>query len=179
MSNFSFIDDPVLQSNLDTAFDHIVDLLTLSESESCGDKDALVSSLRKTIIIHTASVIEALLLWKLKQIFGNKKIELDDEWKYSDIKILHKLTSSEEIIAGRRKKDKKDIDRIDFVRITDLCFQHGLISTEELRRDVNEVRLLRNRLHIGGLVAAEKEYSKENLEFCFGVASKIKKLVSS
>lgn len=42
MSNFPFVSDEVLKNNLDIAFDHIVDLLTLSESEDYKYKEPLV-----------------------------------------------------------------------------------------------------------------------------------------
>ena len=61
MSNFAFIDDEVLKTNLDIAFDHIIELITISDSDF---KPLLISSFRKTIIILMASIIEALLLWK-------------------------------------------------------------------------------------------------------------------
>lgn len=178
MSNFAFVSDKVLQSNLDISFAHIVDLLALSESDQYKGKDVLVSSLRKTIIIHTASIIEALLLWKLKQVCKAKRVELDTEWRYFNLKIIQSITASEEIIAGFRKKEQKDIDRIDFYRITDLCQKYKIIKTKKLKEDIDKVRELRNRMHIGGLSELEKEYSRHDLEFCFNIAKKIKNLTS-
>lgn len=99
------------------AFDHIVDVLTVSEAKDYEHKEPLVSSLRKTIVIHTASIIEALLLWKLKQVINKKEVELSNEWKYINVKILHKISSSEEIIGAKRKKETRKIDRLDFNRI--------------------------------------------------------------
>ena len=64
MSHFPFIHQKTLQHNIDLTFVHVVDLLALSEANSYKGKIVLVSSLRKTIIVHTASIIEALLLWK-------------------------------------------------------------------------------------------------------------------
>lgn len=64
-SNFAFITDPILRENLDRVFDHILELLYLSESARYND--ILKSSFRKTIIIYTASIIEGLLLYTLKQ----------------------------------------------------------------------------------------------------------------
>lgn len=175
MSHFPFVSNRILQSNLDLSFNHIVDLLALSESDQYKGKDVLVSSLRKTIIIHTASIIEALLLWKLKQVCNTGQIELDDEWRYFNIKIIHPLSDSEEIIAGFRKKEQKDLDRLDFLRITDICQKYKIIKSKKIREDIDKVRVLRNRMHIGGLTELEKEYSKSELEFCFKVAKSIKK----
>lgn len=179
MSNFSFVDDTVLRSNLDLAFAHIVDLLALSESDQYKGKKVLVSSLRKTIIIHTASIVEALLLWKLRRFCKAGKIEMTNEWKYFDIVTIHKIISdSSEIVAGFRKKEEKDIKRIDFNRITDLCRKYDVIKSDSLEKEIDKVREFRNKLHIGGLAEIEKEYRRNDLEFCFKVARKVKDLVS-
>lgn len=177
MSNFPFVSDEVLKNNLDIAFDHIVDLLTLSESEDYKYKEPLVSSLRKTIVIHTASIIEALLLWKLKQKIKEHDVELSDEWKYFNVKIIHKINATDEIVGAQRKKEKKRIDQLDFVRIIDLNVKHEVI-TKIFAKKLHTVRKLRNRLHIGGLLEMEKKYKKSDLEFVFNVASDVKKIVS-
>lgn len=177
MSNFPFVSDTILRSNLDLAFDHVVDLLVLSLSERYKTKPLLVSSMRKTIIIHTASIIEALLLWKLKQHCKTNKIQLVNEWKYYDIKVLHKLDDLKEIIAGSRKKEEKTVDKLDFMRIIAYCYDNKLFINEKFREELDKVRELRNRLHIGSLSTLEKEYSEKDLEFCFSVAKKVKGVV--
>lgn len=173
MSHFPFIDNDALKNNLDTTFQHIVELVAIADEY---DK-TLSSSFRKTIIIYTASIIEALLLWKLKKKIKSTKVELSDEWKYYNIKILHRIDALEEIIGGSRKKEKRDISKLDFVRVIDLCVKHGII-TEQFSKKVHKVRELRNRLHIGGLAEIEKEYTKKDLNFVFVVAKKVKNTVS-
>lgn len=177
MSRFDFIDKKTLRNNLDLTLDHIIDLLSLSESESYKNTPLLVSSFRKTIIIHTASIIEALLLWKLgKKVDGNKVV-LSDEWKYYDITTLHDLADKKEIIAGKRKREKKKVDRLDFLRVIDQCVKKEIVK-EELSDDLHKVRELRNRLHIGGLSKTEKKYTHNDLTFVFGIANKVKSLVA-
>lgn len=180
MSHFAIIPDAILRSNLDLTFNCIIELLTVSESETYQDKgkQSLVSSLRKTIIIHIASIIEALLLWKFKQVCSTQIIELADEWKYPDPKVIYKIDDSQEIIAGLRKKEKININRIDFLRTTRLCRKYGIISSEKLEKDIDKVRELRNRMHIGGLSEIENEYKKSDLKFCFDVAKRVKKLAT-
>lgn len=179
MSNFPFIPNKILQYNLDLSFAHVVDLLALQESEQYKgeDKKLLVGSIRKTIIIHTASIIEALLFWKLKQYCASEKVEMDDEWKYFNIRTLHKINDSEEVIAGNRKKEKTDMNRLDFIKIILLCRKYQIINTDEFKEEIDIVRELRNRLHIGSLSEIEKEYSKKDLEYCFSVAKKVKEVV--
>jgi len=178
MSKFLFVENKILQTNLDTTFSHIVDLTTLAESEFYKDKYLLASSLRKTIIIHTASIVEALLLLKLKQKIEGKEIKLSNEWIYSNIKILHKLSDKQEVVAGHRIRKIKNIDRIYFDRIIDLSLKYRIIN-KKLFEEVHKLRKLRNRLHIGGLTKMEKEYTKSNLNFVFNVAKKVKNIIGS
>ncbi len=173
MSHFPFIENSALRNNLDVTFQHIVELATIADKY---DK-VLSSSFRKTIIIYTASIIEALLLWKLKKKIKTTKVELSDKWKFYDIKTLHKIGASEEVIGAKRKKEKKEINKLDFVRIIDLCAKYKIV-TKQFSEEIHKVRKLRNRLHIGGLAKVEKEYTKKDLKFVFGVAKKTKILVS-
>lgn len=178
MSSFSFIADDTLRTNLDTAFDHINELVAVSESETYREKPVQISSFRKTIIIHIAAIIEALLLWKLKQVVVSKKVELEDEWKYLDLKVLHKINDSEQVVAGRRKKVKGKIDKLDFLHITRLCVKHKILKSTRLEKDIDRVRTYRNRQHLGGLREIERDYSKTDLEFCFSVAERVRTVVS-
>lgn len=176
MSHFLFIKENSLRTNLDITLDHISHLLGLAESKLYQHKTLLVSSLRKTIIIHTASIIEALLLWELKQQVSAKKIELSDEWKYQDIKIIHKFNQSEQIVAGKRKKELKALDQLDFVRIIDLCYKHKVVE-KRIFENLNKVRKLRNKLHLGNLRGVEKLYTPSDLKFVFQIAKKTKEIV--
>ncbi len=174
MSSFVFIQDEVLRENINHAFDHIQDLLALSESKTYKERSLLVSSLRKTIIIHIASIIEAILLWKLEQVCESEKIELVNDWRYLDINIIYTINDSDEIIAGRRKKDKRKISKLDFSKIADLCYKHKIISTTGLFKRIKKVREIRNRQHLGGLKELEKIYTRRDLEYCFSTLEKTK-----
>lgn len=101
---------------------------------------------------------------------------MHDDWKYLDIKVIHTIDENQEVVAGTRKRETRILDKLDFVRITDLCEKNKIIKTKGDRESLDNVRKLRNRLHIGGLIEIEKEYRKEDLEFCFSVAKKVKNL---
>lgn len=103
---------------------------------------------------------------------------MDNEWRYPDIRVIYPINASEEVIAGIRRKEQKDIDRLDFMRITDLCHKHKIIKSKRFREGIDKVRELRNRMHIGGLSELEKEYSKNDLEFCFKIAKNVKDLAA-
>ena len=178
-SNFPFVDDLVLRKNLDLVFDYIVELISVSESNRY--ENTIISSFRKTIIVYTATIIEALLLWKLKEKVKGNVIELKEDWRYKDIKKIHTLEKNplEEIIWCKRIKEieKKKISKLNLIETNRLCKKYKIITENDFK-NVEKVRDLRNRLHIGGLKKLEKSYTKNDLEFVFGVAKRTKELVS-
>lgn len=181
-SNFSFIDNLILWGNLDITFDHIIELIYLLEKPTKKDEYSIVkiSSFRKTIIIYTASIIEVFLLWKLKKIIKSDKIKLGEGWKYKDIKKIHTLKNDpiEEIIWCKRKKytEEKKFKKLNLIEINRLCEKYKIIKND-IFKEVEKVRMLRNRLHISGLRELE-HYTKNDLEFVFSVAKKIKSIAS-
>ena len=178
-SNFLFVDDSILRKNLDIVFNHIIELISISESNKY--RNAIISSFRKTIIIYTATIIEALLLWKLKERIKKNDIELKEYWKYRDIKKIHTLKENplEEIVWCKRKLEieNKKLSKLNLVEINRICKKYRIITENDFK-NVEKVRDLRNRLHIGGLKKLEKGYTRNDLEFVFSVAKRIKELVS-
>lgn len=174
VSNFSFVSDEVLRINLDVTYDHLLKLLSLSE---LGEyPETLKSSFRKTVIIYTASIIEALLLWLLK------KHKNEDELSKTQIifkvsKVIYEINSIERIVLGKdeTKTEKCRFEKLNLDQVNFLCKEHGLIS-ESVYKDIDKVRVLRNRLHISTLPKAEGGYTKEELEFVFSVARTVKNL---
>ncbi|MFZ5376783.1 MAG: hypothetical protein ACOZAN_03925 [Patescibacteria group bacterium] len=178
MSDFDFITDTALRSNINRANELILELVLLSESEGYQERPSLVSSLRKTIVIHTASIVEAVLLWKLKQKYRSGEAEIDDEWEYRDPHKIHDLTDQiEQIVWCRRKQVKKRVDRLDFMHVTRLCEKHALLRGEKLVEDVNAIREMRNNIHIGNLADIDRDYQPADLEFCFSVLKRVKEMI--
>lgn len=172
-SSFGFIRDDVLRQNIERAFDHIIILLTLSESADY--KEFARSSFRKTIIIHTASIIEALLLYLLKEKCDKKNL-VNEHWELKNIKDLHVVSSTHKIVGGDYKKISETIDpnKLNLGQIGIFLTNQHLIS-EDLFKKIDKVRALRNEQHIG-TNASLKEYSKTDLEFVFSVAKEVKEL---
>lgn len=172
-SKYRFVRDTVLREEIERAVDHIVDLLALSESSNYGD--LAKSSFRKTVIIHTASVIEALLLHLIRTTC--KKDDLTrEQWILKDKKILHEIDSMTRIVAGKQRKVIEDIDpdNMNLGQINIFLFDKRVI-TEDLFKKIDQVRVLRNEQHLGTNKKL-KDYSGENLEFVFSVAKKVKEL---
>lgn len=179
MSDFNFITDSTLKSNIDRANELIIELVLLSESADYQERPSLINSIRKTVIIYSASIIEAILLWKLKRKYCSNKAKIDNEWEYKDPHKIHSLTDkNEEIVWCRRKLVEKRVDRLDFMNITRLCEKHAVLRGEKLIKDVNKIRKMRNNLHIGSLSYIDQNYQPEDLEFCFSVIKRVKKVVN-
>ena len=66
---FSFIDNPVLRENIEGVS---VDIFALKMIASLTDRETR-NCIRKTVIIYTASIIEAITLWKIQKEVGTKK----------------------------------------------------------------------------------------------------------
>ena len=177
MSNFFFVDDVVLQKNLDIAFNHIAQLASLSESKIYSD--ALRGSFRKSAMVNTASIIEALLLWMLKKKL--KETDLKKETtSFKILKEIYSVNDRERIVLGRDevKIEHRKFSKLNFAEINPLCREQRIIR-EELYKKIDQVRVARNGLHIGGLAKVEEGYSKKELEFIFSVAKEVKSLAKN
>ena len=168
MRNFNFVDDPPLRKRVEGVRNDIVALGGLLRKQN---KSEVKSCLRKTIIIYTASIIEALLLWKLKKEIESDKVVLSSEWKYLDLKKFY-ATDEFELIAGKRKQEVKKIDDLDFNRMIDVCEKYEAIKSAKLTKDLHKVRKLRNELHIGGIATIRKTYTQNDLKFVLDTLEK-------
>jgi len=92
---------------------------------------------------------------------------------------LHELNKAEQIVAGKRVKDKQKLEKLDLMQVTRLCFKHQVIKSSKLKVDIDKVREFRNRQHLGGLSAVERKYRRSDLEFCFNVIERTAKVASS
>lgn len=176
MGHFDFVDNLSLRNNLDVAFDHILTLIPFSESESYGVLEK--SSFRKTIIIYTASIIEALLFNQV-----HEKCSEDDltsyKWELENPKELHAIDDHNKVVGGKYvlKPTKLQLDKINLGIINKLLHEKKLIDDDMFER-IDKVRILRNDQHFGTHQVI-KEYTKADLEFVFSVAKDVKELVQN
>ena len=168
MKSIDFIDDRLLREKMEDVRNDVSDLGMLLEIQ---DKERIKRCIRKTIIIYTASIIEALLLWKLRKGVASDRITLSNEWKYLDLKKFYE-TDEFELIAGKRKQEVKKINDLDFNRLIDVCEKYQVVKSAKLIKDLHKVRKMRNELHIGGITTTRKIYTQNNLEFVFDVLEK-------
>jgi len=173
-SHFSFIERAVLRQNLDQAFDHILTLLPFIESDDYNEEAK--SAFRKTIIIYTASIIEALLFYILDSEFDEDDLASSD-WEFQSKKVLYVVDDSHEIVAGDFKKKSLKVvkDKLNLGQINNILKDKSIIG-ESIYKKVDEVRIFRNDQHIGPHKKV-KTYSKVDLEKAFNAASTVKDFV--
>lgn len=177
-SQFAFIqNNEILRNNLNQVFDHILVLLPFTESKTYDS--VAKSSFRKTIIIHTASIIEALLFYMLDNKFSDKDItKFYSHWKLKNEHILYTISKSHKIICGNYEKIPGNIKKktkMNLGQIVNFLKENKLLD-EKLFAKVSSVRKLRNDQHIGAHQNV-KTYSSKDLEDSFSVAREIKNFI--
>ena len=171
-SDFVFIEDTTLRENVKNVCTDILSLTAMVLQADQGVQDCL----RKTIIIYTASAVEALLLWKIKERFGAEKIALKDEPKHHILHTLHTDYTREQkdgdegfqIALTKITKEKKDADKLDFNTMIITAKNEELLP-EGLLDGIDKVRKMRNKIHIGGLKSVIKTYPQEDVDFTLEV----------
>jgi hypothetical protein len=173
---FFFITDDILRKNMGYALQHSTELVAILDKYP----RAVRSSFYKTIILHTASIIEAALHFCLRKTFtGKPEIE---RWKYIEIKTLHtfddtKSNTKKEVIAGIRFKKCIDLNNlVDFKNINDICKKEEVFS-EKTYNDVEKIRILRNKQHLISLTTKDRGYNKKTLNAVFKTAKTILDIV--
>ena len=176
MSTLDFIDSHLLRENIKSIQDDAVGLATLSAT--LPEEDTTGDCIRKTMIIYTVSIIEALLLWKLNKETRAGNIALRNEWKLKDIGASIPLTSKEgnDIVIAEKIKEVRKIEKINFKGRIDLCERHKIIK-KELIEKLHEARTMRNKLHIDGSEKVRKKYSQKDVDFIFAIQEETRKAV--
>jgi hypothetical protein len=177
-SNFPFVAETILRRNLDEAFDHILTLLPFTESSTYSD--IAKSAFRKTIIIYTASIIEALLFYIVCTDFSDKDVqEYYSTWEFKEKCVLHVFGPSHKIVAGDSKKviGKIGKEKMNLAQILNFLKYKKIIDSE-LYEEIHWVKNLRNEQHLGTHKTV-KQYRKEDLEKLFSIARNVKIFVKN
>ena len=169
MKDINFIDNKILRERITSVITDIFDLGTMIEKQ---DKERTRSCLRKTIIIYTVSIIEALLLWKLKKEIDAKEVLLSSEMKYSKPQKIHEAGTLN-LFVVKGKKETKKISELDLNSIIGIYSSRNLSTNKKLIDKLHTARKMRNELHIGGLKTVRKIYTQNNLKFIFSVLEEV------
>lgn len=176
LSHFPFVKNVILRKNLDEAFEHVVTLLPFTESPTYNEPAK--SAFRKTIIIYTASIVEALLFHLLdERLSSNDVAEHYSRWELQDRIELHKVNDMHVVVAGHYRKVVGDNrkEKLNLAQINAILREKSAIP-QVLFEKVEILKTLRNEQHISTHTEVKK-YSKTDLEKAFSVASDVKDFV--
>lgn len=180
-SNFPFVDDAILRANLDLTFNLIVKLVPISVNHEVKKElpEEIVSSVRKQIIINTASIIEALILSILKKHKNPEVFDIKTEAFKID-KTIYVTEDGKKIVLGHdsEKIEKCRFDKLNLGNMIDLCHDHGILNAVLLDH-IKKVKEMRNRQHLGSLKFVDGDYTHNELEFVFSVAKEVKNLAKT
>ena len=112
-----------------------------------------------------------MLLWNIKETCGTKKIVAKNEWKYHDPKLIQ-ANDGFEIVWAKRSREERNINRLDFNRMVQVAKDEKFFRTG-LLKDLDTVRKLRNKIHIGGLKNVTKIYTEKDMLFVMETLEKI------
>lgn len=168
-NRFAFIDNQILRQNLTVCFQYIIFLLSLEDTyHSPG---AIQYSIFKNIILHTASIAEAITSHKLQLLLKDGRVKAEEifphDYKYQCISELHKISPTETICGVKRTKIYPRLNNeTTMVHLNKTARTVGLF-TQAVFEKAEKLRTLRNKIHLAGLDEADDNYSKTDVEECF------------
>lgn len=172
---FKFIKNETLRKNINIVFSDIVDFTTIIGSY----EENIQNNIRRAIILYTAAIIEALLHHLVEELV--KPLEFSENewvWEKGDPHVYKKSKDSEIIIGTRRKKKKKITKTTQFQAINQIALENEIVS-KKLYEEIEDVRKLRNGIHLISLQDIENKYSKELLNKVFETARKLVKIAET
>lgn len=163
-SRFSFIRNTVLRENVTIYFRYIILLLAMGEEEKL---DALRYSVYKDVIVYTASVVECILEYIVKEYVAIGKADekaFGFSWHYSEISpINHDCVEFHEAkfcVAKKTKQYKWTAHELNFVDINSAVLKLKILD-KDLHKKADDLRAKRNLIHLGGLNKSSNDYIKK------------------
>jgi hypothetical protein len=168
-ARFYFIDDETLRRNLGDTLEYVTELTAISETYSSVVKTGFF----KTVIVCTASIIEAILHFYLKKRISRTIYKND--WKYTDIKTFKVIstTPKKEIIMGYREKEVLNLEELIFNDLVKTLHSENLWQPVGLENKVDDLRKKRNKIHLMTLGSLDRAYSKEMVDEIFKTAREV------
>ncbi len=173
---FLFIEDEILRENVVITFQYLIFLIAILDDLE-ADNTTISSSIHKDMIVYTGSIIESILHYCLKQYIDNDLIRsheaMSTKWDMRDHKVLYEISNTEKVCGAiKYKKTERLTDQTNFIVINRACKKAGIL-TNILFDKSEEVRNLRNKIHLSGLRLVDNSYSKDDSQAVFDTAKKV------
>ena len=164
-ARFSFIRHETLRENATIYFRYIILLLAISEEDNL---DTLKYSVYKDIIIYTASIVESVLEYAVKEFVINGKAT-DQVFGYSYYftevspinHVCDDFKDARFIVAKKEKKYKWKPRELDFTDINKAAKTAGILD-KNLFNMADSLREKRNLIHLGSLDKSSNDYIQKD-----------------
>ncbi|NQV12589.1 hypothetical protein HQ524_04465 [Candidatus Uhrbacteria bacterium] len=172
---FDFIENDTLKENIAIYVQYIVFLVSIEEEYDVG---ILTYSIYKDIVMHTAHVVESLINYKLQKLISDGDIAELDLVGYSDKftnkKMIHRCDDSDDVYCFVRLSKTKNKIKGDtkFLELNRAGKKSGLLTTQ-MFTDCENIREMRNRIHLSGLSGVDDKYSKKDIVRIFKITERL------
>lgn len=169
-ARFSFVKDEVLRKHICISFQYVVFLIAVLDKEQ-AEGTTIASSIHKDILTHTVCVVEACTHYALRRAIDSGTVISSDimptEEKQSDKKEVHKVseTVSFYLIKETKKAEKLVIGTR--LIILNKAAKNAKIFDRDTFDKAEELRDIRNKIHLTGLGEHDHEYSKTTTDKVF------------
>ncbi len=178
-SRFGFLASDLLRKNVEETFQHLAHLLTIVKDSNYPAEAK--SAFCKTIIVHTGSIIEALLFALLDERYTDEDIK--NHYAYWQLKKpfheLHSVSDKHIVVAGQYKltPGKNGKTKLNLSQICEFLKEKGMMS-KDMHKKVEKVRNLRNEQHLATRKKLQS-YTIKDVHEAFTTAREVKEFVRS
>lgn len=128
----------------------------------------------KAAIVLTASIVEALTYKVLEK---NKIVDMPlEDWECKNSHLLPSIFTSRSgvrLSICERNQQKFALTKFtDFKKVNEVCLKLNIFP-KKLFFKIEKVRKLRNKIHIQGLDAIDRSYTKKELEFASSAVNEL------
>lgn len=179
-NRFLFVKDSILRENLSITSQYTFFLLFILDKLDASET-TVASSIHKDIIVQTGTILESCLHYCLKVYIESGIIKSSDvmpaDWETRDNKTLYKI-SEDEIVCGaiQYKKTEKLTNQTNFIIVNRAAKKAGILN-ETLFDKAEEIRQLRNKIHLVGLRDKDDIYTSKTSQKIFDMATEIIKII--
>jgi len=166
---FSFVADDALRANLALHLQYVSFLNLLAHEYDLPG--GVRYSLYKTIIVFTASIVEGMLVYKLRNLVDEKAIKIENLFegsvRYEEIKNLWQISDCEYVIGAKKIFCQPAFPNApkfqDFIRVA----KRIKLFDDALFKKADRLKILRNRIHLDGLEDVDDKYEEKDIEEAF------------
>ncbi|MEM9336633.1 MAG: hypothetical protein AAGA35_02155 [Patescibacteria group bacterium] len=173
---FLFIEDKTLRINISLTFQYIIFLIAVSDQENT-EKSTVGSTIHKSMIIHTASIIEGCLHYCLQTYIETNQTTEADALGF-DKKLMHHKDVYETETDGmlctafQVREPRTYSNELQLLNLIRACEKAGILD-KETYKSAEKIRKLRNKVHLAGLGEIDAKYTKANTQDIFKDAADI------